>query len=143
MIMVGLFTTEFGSLTYSDTNLCIWTALCKDTTIHSLHFLSLAVLYLFKDWVEHSGSKIFGGVPLVCPQGNKRTPERFVGREAVITTQCLNGWYLSLPLPLHPSFLMQLWKKLFLPQVEDQGWVEESWLLFPRLAFTWVCLRRF
>lgn len=69
---------------------------------------------------------IFGGVPLVCPQGNKRTPERFVGREAVITTQCLNGWYLSLPLPLHPSLLMQLWKKMFLPQVEDHGWVEES-----------------
>jgi hypothetical protein len=57
----------------------------------------------------------------VMIMGNKRTPERFVGREAVITTQCLNGWYLSLPLPLHPSFLMQLWKKLFLPQVEDQG----------------------
>ena len=31
----------------------------------------------------------FGG----ALQGNKRTPERFVGREAVITTQCLNGWY--------------------------------------------------
>lgn len=26
-------------------------------------------------------------------QGNKRTPERFVGREAVITNQCLNGWW--------------------------------------------------
>lgn len=26
-------------------------------------------------------------------QGNKRTPPRFVGREAVVTTQCLNGWY--------------------------------------------------
>lgn len=25
-------------------------------------------------------------------QGNKRTPQRFVGREAVVTTQCLNGW---------------------------------------------------
>ncbi|CAM6037296.1 unnamed protein product [Sphagnum compactum] len=30
----------------------------------------------------------------VMIMGNKRTPERFVGREAVITTQCLNGWYL-------------------------------------------------
>ncbi|KAG0593222.1 hypothetical protein KC19_1G313000 [Ceratodon purpureus] len=30
----------------------------------------------------------------VMIKGNKRTPERFVGREAVITTQCLNGWYL-------------------------------------------------
>jgi hypothetical protein len=43
MIMVGLFTTEFGSLIYSDT--VLW----KDAPIHSLHFLSLAVLYLFKD----------------------------------------------------------------------------------------------
>lgn len=25
-------------------------------------------------------------------QGNKRTPQRFVGREAIVTTQCLNGW---------------------------------------------------
>ena len=29
-------------------------------------------------------------VPLL--QGNKRTPEKFVGREAIITSQCLNGW---------------------------------------------------
>ncbi|KAG5031662.1 hypothetical protein JHK82_015263 [Glycine max] len=27
-------------------------------------------------------------------QGNKRTPQRFVGREAIVTTQCLNGWYV-------------------------------------------------
>ncbi|ONM10755.1 U-box domain-containing protein 62 [Zea mays] len=26
--------------------------------------------------------------------GNKRTPERFVGRQAVVTAQCLNGWYV-------------------------------------------------
>uniref|UniRef100_A0A7N0ZUP7 U-box domain-containing protein n=1 Tax=Kalanchoe fedtschenkoi TaxID=63787 RepID=A0A7N0ZUP7_KALFE len=26
--------------------------------------------------------------------GNKRTPQRFVGREAIITEQCLNGWYV-------------------------------------------------
>ncbi|KAL2612621.1 hypothetical protein R1flu_024313 [Riccia fluitans] len=31
----------------------------------------------------------------VLIKGNKRTPERFVGREAVITNQCLNGWYLG------------------------------------------------
>ncbi|XP_030540441.1 U-box domain-containing protein 62 [Rhodamnia argentea] len=30
----------------------------------------------------------------VIIKGNKRTPERFVGREAVVTTQCLNGWYV-------------------------------------------------
>lgn len=26
--------------------------------------------------------------------GNKRTPPRFIGREAIVTTQCLNGWYV-------------------------------------------------
>lgn len=30
----------------------------------------------------------------VLIKGNKRTPEKFVGREAVVTSQCLNGWYL-------------------------------------------------
>ncbi|CAN0827454.1 U-box domain-containing protein 62 [Linum grandiflorum] len=30
----------------------------------------------------------------VIIKGNKRTPERFVGREAIVTTQCLNGWYV-------------------------------------------------
>uniref|UniRef100_A0A453M834 PUB 62/63 C-terminal domain-containing protein n=1 Tax=Aegilops tauschii subsp. strangulata TaxID=200361 RepID=A0A453M834_AEGTS len=28
----------------------------------------------------------------VIIKGNKRTPERFVGRVAVVTAQCLNGW---------------------------------------------------
>jgi hypothetical protein len=32
-------------------------------------------------------------------QGNKRTLKRFVGKEAIITTQCLNGWY-ELPLDI-------------------------------------------
>lgn len=27
-------------------------------------------------------------------QGNRRTPEKFVGKEAVITSQCLNGWWV-------------------------------------------------
>ncbi|KAI7738687.1 hypothetical protein M8C21_030789 [Ambrosia artemisiifolia] len=30
----------------------------------------------------------------VLIKGNKRTPPRFVGREAIVTTQCLNGWYV-------------------------------------------------
>lgn len=30
----------------------------------------------------------------VMIKGNKRTPEKFVGRDACITSQCLNGWYL-------------------------------------------------
>ncbi|XP_020573464.1 uncharacterized protein LOC110019925 [Phalaenopsis equestris] len=30
----------------------------------------------------------------VLIKGNRRTPDKFVGREAVITSLCLNGWYL-------------------------------------------------
>ncbi|KAJ1281741.1 hypothetical protein BS78_04G328800 [Paspalum vaginatum] len=30
----------------------------------------------------------------VLIMGNKRTPDKFVGKEAVVTSQCLNGWYL-------------------------------------------------
>ncbi|XP_052143724.1 uncharacterized protein LOC127763145 [Oryza glaberrima] len=30
----------------------------------------------------------------VLIMGNRRTPDKFVGKEAVITSQCLNGWYL-------------------------------------------------
>nr|CAB3492730.1 unnamed protein product [Digitaria exilis] len=30
----------------------------------------------------------------VIIKGNKRTPKRFVGRQAVVTAQCLNGWYV-------------------------------------------------
>lgn len=38
-------------------------------------------------------------------QGNKRTPERFVGRQAVVTAQCLNGWLETFT----PSFLTFTW----------------------------------
>ncbi|MCO5556012.1 hypothetical protein L7F22_009556 [Adiantum nelumboides] len=30
----------------------------------------------------------------VMIKGNKRTPDRFVNREATITAQCLNGWFM-------------------------------------------------
>lgn len=30
----------------------------------------------------------------VVVKGNRRTPDKFVGKEAIITSQCLNGWYL-------------------------------------------------
>lgn len=43
----------------------------------------------------------------VMIKGNKRTPERFVGREAVITTQCLNGWYLVRTLDSGESVRLQ------------------------------------
>jgi len=36
-------------------------------------------------------------------QGNKRTPQRFVGREAIVTTQCLNGWFVTSQLFLSSS----------------------------------------
>lgn len=46
-------------------------------------------------------SRAFKGVqfPFVVGErvlitGNKRTPDKFVGKEAVVTSQCLNGWYL-------------------------------------------------
>ncbi|XP_010688769.2 uncharacterized protein LOC104902626 isoform X1 [Beta vulgaris subsp. vulgaris] len=29
----------------------------------------------------------------VMIKGNRRTPDKFVGKEAIITSQCLNGWY--------------------------------------------------
>jgi len=31
----------------------------------------------------------------VVAQGNMRTPDKFVGKEAVITSQCLNGWWVG------------------------------------------------
>ncbi|XP_073393855.1 uncharacterized protein [Physcomitrium patens] len=43
----------------------------------------------------------------VMIKGNKRTPERFVGREAVITIQCLNGWYLVRTLDSGESVRLQ------------------------------------
>ncbi|CAN6990921.1 hypothetical protein IGI04_003283 [Brassica rapa subsp. trilocularis] len=30
----------------------------------------------------------------VLIKGNRRTPEKYVGKEAIVTSQCLNGWYL-------------------------------------------------
>ncbi|KAJ9539803.1 hypothetical protein OSB04_026309 [Centaurea solstitialis] len=41
----------------------------------------------------------------VIIKGNKRTPPRFVGREAVVTTQCLNGWFVSSPISLDSMIL--------------------------------------
>ncbi|KAG6415951.1 hypothetical protein SASPL_123372 [Salvia splendens] len=36
----------------------------------------------------------FAVMDRVIIKGNKRTPQRFVGREAIVTSQCLNGWYV-------------------------------------------------
>lgn len=43
----------------------------------------------------------------VLIKGNKRTPEKFVGREAIITNQCLNGWYLVRTLDTGESVRLQ------------------------------------
>ncbi|KAG0450699.1 hypothetical protein HPP92_026797 [Vanilla planifolia] len=43
----------------------------------------------------------------VIIKGNKRTPERFVGRMAVVTTQCLNGWYVVKTLDTAESIKLQ------------------------------------
>ncbi|XP_024524400.1 uncharacterized protein LOC9655197 [Selaginella moellendorffii] len=43
----------------------------------------------------------------VLIKGNKRTPERFVGKQAIITTQCLNGWYLVKTLDNNESVRLQ------------------------------------
>jgi len=51
--------------------------------------------------LEAESPRAFKGVqyPFVVGErvlimGNKRTPDKFVGKEAVVTSQCLNGWYL-------------------------------------------------
>ncbi|KAJ4710371.1 U-box domain-containing protein 62 [Melia azedarach] len=47
------------------------------------------------DDVLHKGVQYpFSVNEKVLIKGNRRTPEKFVGKEAVITSQCLNGWYL-------------------------------------------------
>ncbi|CAI5472483.1 unnamed protein product [Closterium sp. Yama58-4] len=43
----------------------------------------------------------------VLIKGNKRTPEKFFGREAIITSQCLNGWYLVRMLDTGESVRLQ------------------------------------
>jgi hypothetical protein len=53
----------------------------NQASVVSLHFIERSLFFSF------------------IVQGNKRTPERFVGKEAIITTQCLNGWY-KLPLDI-------------------------------------------
>eukprot|EP01018_Ginkgo_biloba_P011355 Gb_13676 [translate_table: standard] len=43
----------------------------------------------------------------VMIKGNKRTPDKFVGREAIVTSQCLNGWYLLRALDTGESVRLQ------------------------------------
>jgi len=43
----------------------------------------------------------------VMIKGNKRTPDKFVGREAYVTSHCLNGWYLLRVLDTGESVRLQ------------------------------------
>ncbi|XP_027353651.1 uncharacterized protein LOC113864294 isoform X1 [Abrus precatorius] len=59
----------------------------------------------------------------VIIKGNRRTPEKFVGKEAVITSQCLNGWYLLKIIGTGENVRLQyrsLRKPLNSPAIEDQ-----------------------
>lgn len=59
----------------------------------------------------------------VIIKGNRRTPEKFVGKEAVITSQCLNGWYLLKIIGSGENVRLQyrsLRKLLNSPTMEDQ-----------------------
>ncbi|URD75152.1 U-box domain-containing protein [Musa troglodytarum] len=55
----------------------------------------------------------------VIIKGNKRTPQRFVGRVAVVTTQCLNGWYVVKTLDNAESVKLQY--RSLEKLVDDQG----------------------
>ncbi|CAK8576792.1 unnamed protein product [Lathyrus sativus] len=60
----------------------------------------------------------------VIIKGNRRTPEKFVGKEAVITSQCLNGWYLLKIIGSGENVRLQyrsLRKLLNAPTMEDQS----------------------
>uniref|UniRef100_A0ACD5TC84 Uncharacterized protein n=2 Tax=Avena sativa TaxID=4498 RepID=A0ACD5TC84_AVESA len=53
--------------------------------------------------------------------GNKRTPEKFVGKKAVVTSQCLNGWYLVKALDSGESTRLQYRSLRKVPEMQTQG----------------------
>ncbi|XP_010935485.1 uncharacterized protein [Elaeis guineensis] len=59
----------------------------------------------------------------VLIKGNRRTPDKFVGKEAVITSQCLNGWYLLKILDSGESVRLQYrsLQKLLCSQADDRA----------------------
>lgn len=61
-------------------------------------------------------------------QGNKRTPQRFVGREAVVTTQCLNGWLVVFYLPFMLMSDFMAW------HIVETQFLHPTWSLFRCLA---------
>ncbi|CAL4886144.1 unnamed protein product [Urochloa decumbens] len=64
----------------------------------------------------------------VLIMGNKRTPDKFVGKEAVITSQCLNGWYLVKAVDSGESIRLQYrsLKKAGEPQMQAQVQAQEQ-----------------
>ncbi|KAL7001542.1 hypothetical protein U1Q18_002695 [Sarracenia purpurea var. burkii] len=59
----------------------------------------------------------------VVIKGNRRTPDKFVGKEAMITSQCLNGWYLLKIIGSGESVRLQyrsLQKTLNSPAVDER-----------------------
>ncbi|KAH0776565.1 hypothetical protein KY290_007976 [Solanum tuberosum] len=59
----------------------------------------------------------------VLIRGNRRTPEKFVGKEAIITSQCLNCWYLLKIMDSGENVLLQyrsLRKFLPTPETEER-----------------------
>ncbi|XP_012703603.1 uncharacterized protein LOC101786766 isoform X4 [Setaria italica] len=80
--------------------------------------------------LDAENSRAFKGVQYpftvgdrVLIMGNKRTPDKFVGKEAVITSQCLNGWYLVKAVDSGESIRLQYrsLKKAGEPQVQAQA----------------------
>ncbi|CAL0319619.1 unnamed protein product [Lupinus luteus] len=73
----------------------------------------------------------FAVMDRVVIKGNKRTPQRFVGREAIVTTQCLNGWYVVKTLDNAESVKLQyrsLAKVLDDPSKPASNKVGPNWL---------------
>ncbi|KAH7294262.1 hypothetical protein KP509_28G062900 [Ceratopteris richardii] len=62
----------------------------------------------------------------VVIKGNKRTPEKFVGREAVVTSKCLNGWYLLRTLDNGESVRLQYRSLQACPRAVDASNVNED-----------------
>ncbi|KAK3029918.1 hypothetical protein RJ639_039778, partial [Escallonia herrerae] len=58
----------------------------------------------------------------VVIKGNRRTPDKFVGKEAIITSQCLNGWYLLKILGSEENVRLQYrsLRKILDTQAEDR-----------------------
>ncbi|GER31935.1 RING/U-box superfamily protein [Striga asiatica] len=64
----------------------------------------------------------------VIIKGNKRTPPRFVGREAIVTTQCLNGWYVVKTLDNAESVKLQYRSLEKVPQNPSPVKTTPNWL---------------